>query len=336
MPIGEGFFTTTRNTIVSGFLALPVILITISAFLGTSTANIGFILVFLAQIFIIPFIQFLLTFLRQNSTIQSILNLTPNFTYASLNKLCSISPVDVKANMIPPPTSYWMANVLFFTTYVLTNAVTLYTADIETKNADATKVENRKAHALTSILLTSVIFALLVYNYVAYVGCETPGSVFLASLIYIPLGYGWYKLAELCGLRTADTFGIASQLFIPSADNSSFPYACVNIATKTQIYDFGPYGKLSPNEFIKKIIPDTAEKDITDLTFSRDDKGIMTFTMTLNKKNEPINLITGAILGSFADKFKKAFDTDTIKRTTETKTGQTIVLTAQPPVAYSI
>lgn len=339
MPIGDAFFTTIRNTLVSGFLALPVILITISAFLGTSTANVGFILVFLAQVFVIPFLQILLTYLRGNSFIQSILNLTPTMTYANFHKLCSISPVDVKPDMIPPPTSYWMANILFFTTYVITNGITLYNADTETKNVDATKVENRKAHALTSIILTSLVFAVFTYTYIVYVGCETPGSVLLASLVYIPLGYGWYKLAELCGLRTADTFGIASQLFIPSADNNSFPYACVNVATKTQIYNFGPYGKLTPEEFSKKIVPETTDKNTVDISYSRNEKGILTFTLTLNKQAIALSAAQASLLGGIAESFKKAFDTETLQRTTQTNTGaenRVIVIQAQPPAAYSI
>jgi hypothetical protein len=335
--IGEGFFTVTRNTIVSGFLALPVVLITVAGFLATSTANIGFMLVFLAQLFVIPVIQFALGYLRSFGIIQNIFRLDPNLSYATTSKSCAISPVDVKSDMIPPPTSYWMANVLFFTTYVLTNAYTLYSVKPETADVNAEKEENRKAQALTAFVLTLVVSLIFIVNYYLYVGCETPGSLALALLLYVPLGYGWFKLAEYCGLRTADTFGIAGQLFIPSGTEGTFPYACINVGTTTSLYNFGRFGVSTVEQFIKKILPDTADKNMTDVTTSTSPQGVVSVTMTLNKADKALSGQEALALGALADTFKSAFNTGGTTRTTETTSGtnnRTIVISAQPVAAF--
>lgn len=337
--IGEGFFTVLRNTIVSGFLALPIVLITLSGFLATSTANVGFILVFLAQIFVIPLIQIVTGKLRDFSFIQHLLKLDPTLSYAKMNKLCSISPADVTSDMVPPPTSYWMANVIFFFTYALTNAVTLYTASSEKSDPDPTKVENRKAQAITAIILLSAVYLLLLYNYVAYVGCETPGSVFLALLLYVPLGYGWYRLAELCGLRTADVFGIAGQLYIPGGD-TTYPYACVNLNAKTGgYYNFGTYGNLKPDEFVAKFISKDVPSDFVDLTYRQDNQGTLTFTLVLNKNDAALDTVKSMLLAGLADNFRKAFDTPDTTRVTQASSGannRIITLTASPRTAYAL
>lgn len=336
--IGEGFFTVARNTIVSGFLALPIVLITVAGFLATSTANVGFMLVFLAQIFVIPTVQFLLAFLRSLGFVQRIFTLDPNLSYANTSKSCAISPVDVASDMIPPPTSYWMANVLFFTTYVLSNAYALYNTTPETKDPDPTKEENRKAQSLTAFVLTLGITLVLIVNYYLYVGCETPGSAALALAIYVPLGYGWYKLAEYCGLRTADTFGIAGQLFIPSGSEGTFPYACINLGAKIPLWNFGELGNSTPEKFIEKFLPSNADKTMTDVTYSVSNEGVLTMTLTLNKADRVLTGQESLGLAALADTFKRMFNTGGKTRTTETTTGtnnRTIVITAVPVPAYT-
>ena len=336
--LGEGFFTVTRNTIVSGFLALPIVLITVAGFLATSTANVGFMLVFLAQIFVIPLLQFLLGSLRSLGFIQRIFQLDPTLTYGKFTKNCAISPVDVAGDMIPPPTSYWMANVLFFTTYILTNAYSLYSVTAETKDPDPTKEENRKAQALTAFVLTAGTVLVLITNYYMYVGCETPGSLALALLLYAPLGYGWYRLAEYCGLRTADTFGIASQLFIPTGSEGVFPYACINLGAKTNLWNFGSYGNLTAEAFIRKFLPDNADKMMTDVTSSVSPQGVLTITMTLNKGEKILTGQESLGLAALADTFKRAFNTGGTTRTTETTSGadnRTVIISVQPVVAYT-
>ena len=230
---GEGFFVITRKTLNSGFLALPIILITLSGFLATTTANVGMILLFLGQIFVIPAVLFLLGLLRKIPVLQYIFGLDPSLTYTTFPKTCVFSPADVKGDQVPPVTSFWLANTLFFTTYVFMNAFALYNMPAETKSADPTKVENRKAHAITSMVLTLLVMISFIFIYLNYVGCETLGSGILAFAVFVPLGYGWFELAKLCGLRTADLFGVSSQIFLPTPGENEFPYTCINITTQS-------------------------------------------------------------------------------------------------------
>ena len=230
--IGEGFFSLTKNTIISAFLALPIVLISITAFFATSTANPGMMILLLGQIIAIPLVQTALGFLRGISLIQYYLKLGPPIKYDTYNKLCSLSPVDVKGDQLVPPVSYWIAHVVFFATYVLSNAMTIYTTDPEVNNPDPIKVENRKSQVLTAFVITLGIFLFFIYQHYNYVGCDSFGSLFLGLVLYIPLGYGFFELAKVCGLRTADLFGIATKLYLPSPGESSYPYACVNITPK--------------------------------------------------------------------------------------------------------
>lgn len=230
-PPEGGFFNTVRTTILSGFVALPIILITLTGFLATTTANVGMILLFLGQIFVIPLVLILFGFLRRVGVVQKIFDLDPNLTYATFSRASAFSPADVKSDQVPPVTSFWLANVIFFTTYLFLNGYALYNMPVETKSADPTKVENRKAHALTSMIVTAIIMITLTILYIRYVGynTETPGSISLAVLVFGSLGYGWFELAKLCGLRTADLFGVSSQIFLPSPGENEFPYTCINI-----------------------------------------------------------------------------------------------------------
>jgi hypothetical protein len=122
-----------------------------------------------------------------------------------------------------------MAHVIFFGTYVLSNAMTIYTKDPEVNNPDANKVENRKAQALTAFIVTAGLLLFFIYQHYNFVGCDTIGSLTLALTLYIPLGYGFFELAKFCGLRTADLFGIATKFSLPSPGDNKYPYACVNI-----------------------------------------------------------------------------------------------------------
>ncbi len=219
----------TKSTLTSAFTALPIILITITAFFSTTTANPGMMILLLGQIIAIPIVQTVLGFLRGLSFIRYYLNLGPAQNYEN-NKLCSLSPVDVKSDQIMPPVSYWMAHVIFFGTYVASNAMSIYVNDPEVNSPDPIKVENRKTQAMTAFGVTLFFILFAIFQHYMYVGCDTIGSLALAFILYIPLGYGFFELAKLCGLRTADLFGIATKLYLPSpGDDKNFPYACVNI-----------------------------------------------------------------------------------------------------------
>jgi len=293
---GSGFFTQARSMLSSGFLALPIILITMTGFMATTTANIGMIILFLGQLFAVPLVQTLMSYIRSIPVLEQVFAIGSSPVYGSYNKLCALSPADIQGDQGVPVNSYWMANVIFFMTYILMNAQSLYIAKSagcpagwtdmgftcqepisykkcadglieqaltcvapiiynddgsikgggqvtprekqggrsQAKSEDLSKdfkSENRKAHAMTAFIITLVVFITLITIHYRNVGCETPGSLALALLLYVPLGVGWFYLAEKCSLRAADIFGIASQMGTPSEAGQSFPYACVPVPT---------------------------------------------------------------------------------------------------------
>jgi hypothetical protein len=285
---GTAFFETTRNTILSGFLALPILLITVSGFLATATANVGMILLFLGQIFVVPLAQILMSLLRPYAASTFVLD--PNLTYATFPRLSAFSPADTTPNMVPPVTSHWVAQMMFFSSYLMMNAISLYTADMQgcpsgwidmgltcqepivyencppgkvttpltcetpqydtygtpkpsiidarphrggsvqpktSTNTGDFKSENRKAHAITALIIIILALIAATTTYYRMSNAETPGSIAVSLLVFVPLGIAWFQLALQCGLSSADVFGIASQLNVPTG--TSMPYACVNI-----------------------------------------------------------------------------------------------------------
>lgn len=228
--MGEDFFALTKKTLISAFAALPIILITVTGFFATSTANVGMMILFLGQIFAIPVLQILLGLVRNFGIVRYLFRLNPSPTYGSFNRLCSLSPADVKDDQTVPPISYWLAHLIFFGSYMISNAWTLYSVESEAKDPDKIKVENRKAQALTALTLTGLVVIGFTIAHMVYSGCDTVGSLFMGLALYGPMGYGFFKLAEICGLRSADLFGIATKLFTPpGSEGSSLPYACVKI-----------------------------------------------------------------------------------------------------------
>jgi len=232
MPVsGDSFFLTARNTLLSGFYALPIILITVTGFLASTTANVGLIILFLGQLIAVPTVQILLSFPRSWTQVESIFGLTQGLTYSGQSRMCALSPWDVKNDMRPPVTSYWIANLFFFSSYLMANAIDLYV--IETKDASAPGIENRKSQAITSILLIALFTGLFAGLFYSYAECETPGSMVLGATLFSALGFGIYQFAVKCGLAVSDVFGVASKLNLPLPGGQVAPYACVKINNNT-------------------------------------------------------------------------------------------------------
>jgi hypothetical protein len=145
--------------------------------------------------------------------------------------MCALSPWDVKNDMRPPVTSYWIANLFFFSSYLMANAIDLYV--IETKDASAPGIENRKSQAITSILLIALFTGLFAGLFYSYAECETPGSMVLGATLFSALGFGIYQFAVKCGLAVSDVFGVASKLNLPLPGGQVAPYACVKINNNT-------------------------------------------------------------------------------------------------------
>lgn len=227
-----GGIETIKTTLLSGFHALPYLLIIIVTFLGGVTGNLGLGILSLGQIFAVPLLQNLLYLLRNNSFASDQLRLGP---VPKLEPYCSLVPDVTKKDIFSSPViSYWYAQVCFFFGFLLTNAYAVYTLEADPKANPAT-VEKRKAQAMTSFVITFVVFVGLIGAYYLVNGsnkCETPGSFVLGFLVFGGAGVGWFLLDLMCGIKQGDIFGVASKIHTIHA-GTSLPEVCVPLKTKS-------------------------------------------------------------------------------------------------------
>ena len=215
--------------IQQSFLSLPLLLIGWSVFLGSLQGNIGLLVLFLGQFIAVP-----LSCLISNTALEFLLKKMESPTslllpYIQTNNadVCSLVPgkTDYGLPFLNVAPSYWMAQVLFFASFLISNAAAIYSMEPSAK-ADSEKVQNRKTQALLSILITTVLTVVAVLARKFLVGCETWTGMLVAFLIIPPLGYGWYKLARECSARDSDIFGIVQKI-LPEEAQQPPPTTCV-------------------------------------------------------------------------------------------------------------
>ena len=143
--------------------------------------------------------------------------------------ICNLVPSSplASANLFVSP-SFWTAQVFFFASYLIQNALSLYRQEPVLK-ADKRKVQNRKDQAMTAVIVTSILVSVIVLVRYNITGCETGFGIAIAALTMVPLGIGWYKFAEICGVRHADVFGLAGKMISTRATEPP-PMMCVNKA----------------------------------------------------------------------------------------------------------
>ena len=131
----------------------------------------------------------------------------------------------------------WTAMVAFFVGYIFTNGLELYnretidtTINVTSSSASDlnTMVTNRKSQAIIA-MISVIVFALIVFGFRFYTGCESTLGMILTTFGFIFMGHGWYKALSKVGQdRLSDLFGIANRLLPPSAINNA-PIACVPV-----------------------------------------------------------------------------------------------------------
>ena len=224
-----------RLLIQQSFLSLPLLLIGWSLLMGSLQGNIGLLVLFLGHLTVVP-----LTSLLSNTSLEFLLKKMESgssksylsFIQADNSDVCSLVPgrTDYGVPFIGVAPSLWMAHIVFFASFLLSNAVSLYTMK-PAENADAEKVERRKTQALLSIILTSVFAVVLILMRKFLVGCETWVGMMIALVLMAPLGYGWYRLARECSARDSDIFGIIQKI-LPDEAQQPPPMTCVYTGNK--------------------------------------------------------------------------------------------------------
>jgi hypothetical protein len=223
-----------------GMNSLPLTIGGTMLILGLFTANYAMLFFLLGFLIITPVTLWLYNILL-DKTVKSLLILIIrllSFGQLDTEYITSILKTTVKSDVckinIPyktelnssesePESSTWVAMITFFIGYILKNAIELYSRESSDVDVNS-KVNNRKFQAIVSIC-SIIIFAMVVLGYRLYSGCESKVEIIVSSLIFIPLGFGWYKALSSVGQdRLSDIFGIANRLLSPTADE---PVACI-------------------------------------------------------------------------------------------------------------
>jgi hypothetical protein len=204
---------TARVTLILAFLALPLLLVSFTAFLAIGLGNMGLFILFMGQAFIVPMITGLFNWVVRS-------RLGPS----------AIPPSDI-GQLVPSALitssetnpSYWMAHVLFFLGYLLANAVDIYSLPVDS-SAPEWQVRNRKMKAATVMSVIMLLLIVLPLLRKIVTGTETWFGIAIAFATCGTLGYGWYQFAAQCGARASDVFGIIQQM-PPKSDST--PTTCV-------------------------------------------------------------------------------------------------------------
>lgn len=213
-----------RMLLLLAFKSLPLLLIGYIGFLAIGLGNMGLFMLFIGHAVAVP----TLTELIHLATGNSASNLT---TYNESAQLVPIKPTDGTsftgpANVVP---SYWMAHIAFFFGYILMNAAMIYVAKPD-KTASPNAVASRKSRAATLIATSVILLVTLSMLRISLTGNETFIGVTVAVLFLGFAGVGWYKLAEVCGARNSDIFGIVQQMLAQDSAASK-PVTCVYAPT---------------------------------------------------------------------------------------------------------
>jgi hypothetical protein len=194
----ETVLLSARSSILSGFRALPLILVSFIGFLAVGIGNMGLFMLFIGHILIIPIIYI-------------------------TNTLCSKLPAPVHSRvgmLVPSATSteiydpvhpsFWMAHILFFFGYLLMNAGILYGNQKGDAKIDAKFVNKRKSKA-RSILIFSIVLLGILIGLRMLTGAETQVGIAIA-FAFGALGVAWHTIVSACGVAMSDIFGISSQM----------------------------------------------------------------------------------------------------------------------------
>lgn len=237
----ENFIRDIRFFMYGGMNSLPLTIGGTMLILGLFTANYAMLFFLLGFLIITPITLWLYNILL-DKTVKSLLILIIrllSFGQLDTEYIHSILKTTVKSDIckinIPYKTelnnseseegsSTWVAMIAFFIGYILKNAIELYSRESSDVDMNS-KVNNRKFQAIVSIC-SIIIFAMIVLGYRLYSGCESKVEIIVTSLIFIPLGFGWYKALSSVGQdRLSDIFGIANRLLTPTAMDE--PVACI-------------------------------------------------------------------------------------------------------------
>lgn len=203
-------------------MALPILIFGWSLFVGSTTGNIGLLVLAMGHATVTPLAAWML------NTLASWFGDWGKVNFAvPASSTCSILPqgfVDTNERVFAMP-SYWLAHIYFFFGFLISNAKAVMDMP-SAPDAAAEKVERRKSQAQLVYYMGIFFMILFVAVRVVIMGCETIPGVILGGVIFWWIGNGWYKLARECSARDSDIFGIVQGILPPAATESP-PMTCV-------------------------------------------------------------------------------------------------------------
>jgi hypothetical protein len=109
---------------------------------------------------------------------------------------CSILPsFGTSIETIP---SLWITLATFYMTFIIKNAVSVYTTKPKKAPNEAISVQHRKSVGVISILTTVLLLAFLIVPRFM-TKCESTLGALLGGLLGIGFGIGWWYLLNACG-----------------------------------------------------------------------------------------------------------------------------------------
>ena len=132
-----------------------------------------------------------------------------NNTSIPESDICSIVPSDKNVPRIP---SLFTAHVSFFFGFLLANAIYLYEYNNDDTEGMENNLNNRKYRVGTSIFLLLTVFLFIIFVRYKTTNCESLAGIFFTTFIFGGLGYIFYKIGEVCGLKVTDLFGVTQSI----------------------------------------------------------------------------------------------------------------------------
>ena len=218
-------FEEVRKGSMLFLLSLPIVLMNILAFFTIAFGNLGMLSLFFGHAIFVPLLVFILRiFTYMLTTVKPGLK---SWVYVGSSDIGQLVPSAVireeQFNVAP---SYWVAHVVFFFSYLFSNALDIYNLPPASEAAtEEWRVENRKARA--TMIMTFSVGILLALLYVRYKATklETKFGLFVGLATVPWVAYGFYRLMTLAGVRKMDIFGIVQQM-VPVTEDRNITY-CV-------------------------------------------------------------------------------------------------------------
>lgn len=208
-----------KEFLTVGIQKFPIIIGSTTLALACATANVGYILLFISLIFVVPIAVFFCNEIVSpllTTIVNVILGLLPgdfNIDWTAKNSaaICRAAG-STQGGAFP---TYYMAVLFFVFGFTFWNGLSIYKYESNVSETDD-KVKTRKAHAVIGMIAS---LALLLIFFIVRImsGCEHWLGIFL-GMAFFGLAIGVFELFRFCGLiRLVDLYGIGSRLLPVSA-----------------------------------------------------------------------------------------------------------------------